>query len=247
MQETPSGHPPDVSQTHLWRDRCAICTPVSGRHLLHESSQALALPGAHERSQALTSVPKLFIIPSLHCPLPNHPKRSQTLPNPNPPKLSQTLPPGHLHPKPASQACLPACLFACVQSASLPPSLPPCLPSSPPFVLVLCLPRRCESQPVAKDGFTVCESVPVLRLIYLTLCECLERLSVVLESLEEVPEGALKSKGLLRVRVRVRVCARVRIRMRVPVRVRVCVYACVCVACPKTDRFATSNINTNNQ
>ncbi len=113
------------------------------------------------------------------------------------------------------------------------------------------MPRRCESQPVAKDGFTVCESVPILRLIYLALCESVP----VLESLEEVPEGALKSKGLLRVRVRVRVCVRVRIRMRVrvPVRVRVracarvCVYVCVCVACPETDQFATSNINTNNQ
>ena len=91
------------------------------------------------------------------------------------------------------------------------------------------MPRRCESQPVAKDGFTVCESVPVLRLIYLALCECLERLSVVLESLEEVPEGALKSKGLLRVRVRVCVRVRIRMRVRVPVRVRVCVCVCVCM------------------
>ncbi len=70
---------------------------------------------------------------------------------------------------------------------------------------------------------------------------------MVLESLKEVPKGALRSKGLLRVHVRVRV------RMRAHPHACACACACacarvrVCVACPKTDQFATSNINTNNQ
>ncbi len=94
------------------------------------------IPNAPERSQTQT--------------LPNSPKPSQTIPNP--PKPSQTLPPGHLHPKPASQACLPACLFACVQSASLPPSLPPCLPPARLSSWFCVCPGAARASPSPKTG-----------------------------------------------------------------------------------------------